>query len=778
MAIDPSSRALMSALLREIEGWSVIEREGERAVELPLREQGGVIELPLQQPIGVGRMALGQPRWRSSTGEVDPLAIDGLIARLVGEPDIARAIDLDPDRSDRFVARVRASAGNLAALLDARAGDLDALFAEPLDFVAAEQGLVLGHSVHPAPRVREGVDADDRACVPELGGRVQLWPWAVARERLEIGGDPRALAELIADDPAWAELDAALEPGLSLVPLHPLQHRALLDDPELAQARRRGELRPLGPLGRAWSPTSSLRTLHAEHARWMIKASLPVRLTNSARTLSLAELERGLLLGRVLALPELAAWQARHPQLRILREPTWFGFGPIVSRSALRENPFRSSEPGVEMLATLLQDDPRTGVSRLATRLAQTGEATLARAQAWFAAFLERVFVPLVEAQAEHGLLLSAHQQNLVLGLDDALLPTRAWFRDAQGTAYTTLALQRYAEREPGLREACFRSPLAERVWAYSLVINAVFNVIASLAMLPGVGQGALIGQLRECLLDQRGRGLADPRAIEYLLDSPQLWIKANVRAFASGVDEVALTDPLTIYRPLANPLRGASHWHHRGGEPPERLGRTHTGSIEHPRRPSESTSRLYWRRCPAIDRTFTLRTFDRERDFDRFCAWMNDPVVAEFWEQAWPRERLREYIDQRLADPHVIPAIGSFDDRPFAYFEIYWAKEDRLGPHYAADDYDRGFHMAVGDAEFRHRGFGRQWFLSMAHFLFLDDPRTQRLVGEPRIDQARVRAWSTSTAWEEAGEIQFPHKRAVLMILTRERFFAGFEGG
>ena len=217
--------------------------------------------------------------------------------------------------------------------------------------------------------------------------------------------------------------------------------------------------------------------------------------------------------------------------------------------------------------------------------------------------------------------------------------------------------------------------------------------------------------------------------------------------------------------------------WLHRGEAAPPESGLEVTGRVVHPRRPRESASLLFRRHCAAIDRTFSLHRFDADRDLDLFCAWMNDPVVAQFWEQAWPRAKLAEYIEQRLADPHVIPAIGRFDDRPFAYYEIYWAKEDRLGPHYAADDHDRGFHMAVGDADVRHRGWGRQWFLAMAHYLFLDDARTMRLVGEPRIDQARVRAWSASTPWEEWGEVQFPHKRAVLMVLTRERFFAGFEG-
>lgn len=854
-AFDPSVRALCSALLRELDTWTIGEHEGRMHVALPLHG-GARLELSLARPPGVGRLPILAARWCSgdATQTIDARE---LVARLVADPSSAAALGLAPDQADRFVARVRASVAALEQVVTARADALDHLASAPLGFVAAEQALLLGHSVHPAPRMREGVPADALACVPELGGAVQLHAWSVASTRWIAEGQLDAIGSLLRSDPAWAAAAGSLAGDRVCLLVHPLQHRALLDEPRLADARRRGELVPLGPLGRAWAPTSSLRTLHGD-APWMLKTSLPIRLTNSRRTLARVELERGLLFDRVLAQAELRDHVERWPSLALLREPAFYGVrddrGDALAASfvALRENPWTATQP-VEVLATLLADHPRSGEARLARRLREAGRASVAAVEAWFAAYCERVLAPIVALAVEQGVLLSAHQQNLVIGFaDDGLTPARAWFRDAQGSAYSDLALQRFGERVSDLSRAHFGAPLAERAWAYSVVINGVFNVIASLGHLPGIDQGLLLEQLRAHLLGLRERMQGDPRMLAALLDAPQLWTKANVRAFASGRDEVDLPDPLAIYRPLANPLvrratptmpaslrgRAANHAHacaaleldgERGlitiGERRETFALawrdageralvrgcssdvrplvsdwllTHLpglAQVEHEGEAGTQIDRrasfwqrggvwdgqgtlLYRRHCAAIDRSFSLRRFSLEADLARFHAWMNDPVVDEFWQQAWSREQLAGYLQAKIDSGHVIPAIGSFDDQPFAYFEIYDAAHDRLAPLYAVEPHDRGFHMAVGSGELRHRGLGRQWFLAMAHYLFMADPATQRLVGEPRVDQARVRAWARSTAWQEWGEIAFPHKRAVLMVLSRERMFASFEGG
>lgn len=198
------------------------------------------------------------------------------------------------------------------------------------------------------------------------------------------------------------------------------------------------------------------------------------------------------------------------------------------------------------------------------------------------------------------------------------------------------------------------------------------------------------------------------------------------------------------------------------------------TDGIRHPQRPYLPAGELYRRRIPSLNVDFSLRRLDLQQDLERLTRWMNDPRVAEFWEQDWPEDKQAEYIEKTLADPHKQPVIGCFNDEAFAYFEIYWAMEDRLGPYYEAQAYDRGMHLLVGEMAYLGKEYFRPWIQSVCHFMFLDDSRTQRLVGEPRADNVALFKYLThGYGWEKVREFDFPHKRAALMMCQRSDFFA-----
>lgn len=196
------------------------------------------------------------------------------------------------------------------------------------------------------------------------------------------------------------------------------------------------------------------------------------------------------------------------------------------------------------------------------------------------------------------------------------------------------------------------------------------------------------------------------------------------------------------------------------------------TGGIRHPVRPRKRRGALYKRFIPWIDQTLAFHVADEERDIEHFHRWMNEPRVAAIWDECGSVADHREFIQRRLDDPRTLPLIGTIDGIPFGYFELYWAKEDRLGPHYDACGHDRGWHVAIGENAFRGKAFVSAWLPSLMHYIFLADPRTARIVGEPiHHHQQQIRNLDRS-GFAKIKHVDFPHKKALLVMLLRERFF------
>ncbi|URD38548.1 acetyltransferase [Methylobacterium tardum] len=166
-----------------------------------------------------------------------------------------------------------------------------------------------------------------------------------------------------------------------------------------------------------------------------------------------------------------------------------------------------------------------------------------------------------------------------------------------------------------------------------------------------------------------------------------------------------------------------------------------------------------------------SFRTLTEPGDVILFSTWMNDPRVAAVWQETGTLEAHAAYIAQLQADPATLPLLGCLDGAPFGYFELYWARESRLGPLYESGPYDRGWHVAIGDDAVRGRPYLSAWLPSLMHYLFLDEPRTQRIVGEPRADHAQ-QIWNLhASGFATIATVDFPHKRAALVALSRAHF-------
>lgn len=182
----------------------------------------------------------------------------------------------------------------------------------------------------------------------------------------------------------------------------------------------------------------------------------------------------------------------------------------------------------------------------------------------------------------------------------------------------------------------------------------------------------------------------------------------------------------------------------------------------------------LYRRYIPELQQTLTFRLArsSSETDVDLVHRWHANERVNTGWRQDMPRDKHREYLEAQEASPSCTALIGEWDGEPFGYLEIYHAKQSNLRDFYDASDYDRGFHALVGEERFRGPHRVRSWMGGIIHLLFLLDPRTMKVVSEPRASNTKMVEYECMCGGHVEKLIDLSHKRAALVFIPRERFF------
>jgi L-ornithine N5-oxygenase len=176
----------------------------------------------------------------------------------------------------------------------------------------------------------------------------------------------------------------------------------------------------------------------------------------------------------------------------------------------------------------------------------------------------------------------------------------------------------------------------------------------------------------------------------------------------------------------------------------------------------------LYTKYIESLQMTISLEVASVEKHIDYFHEWMNNPRVDKFWKEAGKKEDHIKYLEKMTASLSTLPVIGTFNGEPFGYFEVYWAYADPIGKVYPSEQFDRGIHFVVGNEKYRGPHRVQAWLNALCEFILADDPRTTRIVSEPRSDNDKMIAYLLGHGFKKHGLVQFPHKEAMIVIKSQ----------
>jgi spermidine-citrate ligase len=411
---------------------------------------------------------------------------------------------------------------------------------------------------------------------PELQGQFALHYFRAHHSIIQQGSAlPQTAVELVkaqlqADStvPTEFKITYCQNDDYALIPVHPWQANWLRHQPAVQQLIRQGVLQDLGTQGRAFLPTSSIRTVYHSDAAYMFKLSLNIKVTNSVRTNLYKELERGVEVSRVLNSPIGEDLRMHFPQFEIIRDPAYVtvrlpGEGEASSFAAiLRTNPF-VADPTTDAtcLIALCQDAmTRTG-SRLSsiihTLAAQEQRSTAEVSLDWFRRYLQISLKPILWLYFTYGIAIEAHQQNSVLQLQNGY-PLRFFYRDNQGYYYRQSFHRLLDSILPGISQTSHtvcEDAIADERLTYYFFINNLFGLINAFGVAGLVDERSLLNEvqiaLKQCAFLNPGCSL-----LLHNLAQPKLRGKANLLTRFHDMDElVGSLATQSVYVEIDNPL-------------------------------------------------------------------------------------------------------------------------------------------------------------------------------------------------------------------------------
>ncbi|MDV2488454.1 IucA/IucC family protein [Acinetobacter johnsonii] len=461
----------------------------------------------------------------------------------------------------------------LQQFLNIRAEDFDALVQVEQGFIASEQALILGHSMHPAPKSRTGfVHEDWQKYSPEACGQTQLHYWLVAPEYIAEGTALEQVFSIqLKQEIKWHLSESELETlaayaHYKLLPLHPWQARYLQSKVWFKSLKAKLKIIDLGEKAWIFSPTTSVRTLASFNAPWMLKPSLSVMITNSIRVNLAKECHRGEMTHRLWHSELGQSILKQCPTLKAVNDPAWIALqldGEIIDETIciVRDQPF-TPEQQVTCIASLCQDHPVEERNRfnalfdqIASQQKLNDKAQIAHD--WFKTFLNISLSPLMYVYHRYGMAFESHQQNVLVELKDGW-PQWLWLRDNQGFYYIEELADEILQQFPELNDkahAVGSKAFVDERFSYYFFGNTLFGIINAIGATGFVSEQDLLSILQQHLFDLL-KQYSESSLIQSLLYQPTLPYKGNLLTRLYELDElIAPVENQSVYIQLANPL-------------------------------------------------------------------------------------------------------------------------------------------------------------------------------------------------------------------------------
>lgn len=169
-----------------------------------------------------------------------------------------------------------------------------------------------------------------------------------------------------------------------------------------------------------------------------------------------------------------------------------------------------------------------------------------------------------------------------------------------------------------------------------------------------------------------------------------------------------------------------------------------------------------------------TIEPLDLARDLDLLHAWVTHPRSAYWMMQGASREDVRREYAAIAANPHHDAFLGRVAGRPAFLVETYDpAHAEGLSELPELEPGDGGMHVLVAPPEGEPvPGLTTAVFDAVMAFCFAD-PAVRRVVVEPDVRNAPIRAKNLAAGFTELREIPLPGKTAMLSVCPREDWHA-----